>query len=401
MKTRTGLCVLVAGVAAALAFPLAWPALFVDDSPSYLVPARSWAAGHGLREGGQPLESRLPAYPLVLGLVIRAGGDDARWFGVANAVFHVAGMLLVALLLRRRAPGLVDAVCGLALVYPPFLTSTGMVLQESLIAFLLAVVLALGWKALESPSPVLAFGTGLALGLATLAKVTALPLIVPLTLLVAATGPPRVRRIALLWLGTVLAIAPWMVRNAREVGRFEIANNNAGLAFLGGTVSNEIADWYGLPEYLAVREAWMAENRGTAATLDRALYSVAVRRIAADPGHWLVLVGERLLRFMLPARHWFVQSGRSRPASLGPWYVAALALQGALFASAAAVALRTWRRRGPWTHILPPLIVFYHLAVYALSYVSPRYNVTVAPALVAGLLLALTTDRSPSPSRSS
>jgi hypothetical protein len=145
----------------------------------------------------------------------------------------------------------------------------------------------------------------------------------------------------------------------------------------------------------------MAENRGTAATLDRALYGVAVRRIAADPGHWLVLVGERFLRFMLPARHWFVQSGRSRPASLGPWYLAALALQGALFASAAAVALRTWRRRGPWTHLLPPLIVFYHLAVYALSYVSPRYNVTVAPALVAGLLLALTTDHSPSPPRSS
>ena len=397
MKTRAGLCVLVAGVAAALAFPLAWPALFVDDSASYLVPARSWAAGHGLREGGRPMESRLPAYPLVLGLVIRAGGDDARWFGVANAVFHVAGMLVVALLLRRRAPGLVYAVCGLALVYPPFLTSTGMVLQESLIAFLLAVVLALGWKALESPSPVLAFGTGLALGLATLAKVTALPLIVPLTLLMAATGPPRARRIALLWLGTVLAIAPWMVRNAREVGRFEIANNNAGLTFLGGTVSNEIADWYGLPQYLSVREAWMAENKGTAATLDRALYGVGVRRIAADPGRWLVLVGERVLRFMLPARHWFVQSGRSRPASLGPWYLAALVLQVALFASAAAVALRTWRRRGPWTHLLPPLIVFYHLAVYALSYVSPRYNVTVAPALVACLLLALTTDRSPSP----
>jgi hypothetical protein len=401
VKTRAGLCVLVAGVAAALAFPLASPALLVDDSASYLVPARSWAAGDGLREGGRPLESRLPAYPLLLGLAIRAGGDEARWFGVANAAFHVAGMLIVALLLRRRAPGLVYAVCGLALVYPPFLTSTGMVLQESLIAFLLAVVLAVGWKALESRSPALAFGTGFALGLAALAKVTALPLIVPLTGVVAATGPPRVRRIALLWLGTVLAIAPWMVRNAREIGRFEITNDNGGLALFGGTVSNEIADWYAFPEYRAVRETWMAENRGTAASLDRALYGVAVRRIAADPGRWLVRVGERVLRFMLPARHWFFQTGRSRPATLGPWYLAAIAVQGVLFASAVLVILRTWRRRGPWTHLLPPLIVLHHLAVYAVSYASPRYNVTVAPALVACLILALTGDPAPSPSRPS
>ena len=392
---------LVAGVAAALAFPFAWPALLVDDSSSYLAPARSWAAGDGLREGGRPLESRLPAYPFVLGLVIRAGGDDVRWFGVANAAFHVAGMLLVAFLLRRRAPGLVYAVCGLALAYPPFLTSTGMVLQESLIAFLLAVVMVLGWKALESPSPAPAFFTGLALGLATLAKVTALPLVVPLTGLVAATGPPRVRRIALLWLGTVLALAPWMVRNARETGRFEVTNNNGGLTTFGGTVSNEIADWYRFPEYLAVREAWMAENGGTAAALDRALYGVAARRIAADPGRWLVLVGERVLRFMLPARHWFFQTGRSRPATVGPWYLAAIVVQGALFVSAVLVVLRTWRGRGPWTHLLPPLIVFNHLALYALSYASPRYNVTVAPALVAGLLLALRRDGAPSKSQPS
>jgi hypothetical protein len=397
VKTTAGLCVLVAGLAAALAFPLAWPTLLVDDSSSYLVPARSWAAGDGLQEGGRPLESRLPAYPFVLGLVIRAGGDDVRWFGVANAAFHVAGMLLVASLLRRRAPGLVYAVCGLALAYPPFLTATGMVLQESLIAFLLAGVMVLGWKALESASSALAFFTGLALGLAALAKVTALPLIVPLSGIVAAAGPQRVRRIVLLWLGTMLAIAPWMVRNARETGRFEITNNNGGLATFGGTVSNEIADWYRFPEYLAARDAWMAENIGTEASLDRAFYGLAARRIAADPGRWLVLVGERVLRFMLPARHWFFQTGRSRPATVGPWYLAAIVVQGALFASAVLVVVRTWRGRGPWAHLLPPLIVFNHLALYAVSYASPRYNVTVAPALVACLLLALTRERAPSP----
>jgi hypothetical protein len=388
--------VLAAGVGGALAFALVFPALVVDDSPSYLGPARAWAAGEGLRENGAPLQSRLPAYPLVLGALIRAGGDDPRIFGLANVSFLVGGILLVAFLLRERGPDLVGAVCGLAMVYPPFLTSTGMVLQESLIALLLALVLALGWRAMESGSPALALATGAALGAAGLAKVTALPLVVPIGLLLAVNErKDRVRRLAALGAGTLIVVAPWVVRNAVVFGHAELTNNNGGITTLGGTVSNEIADWYRFPEYLAARDRWQAEGGGSASSLDRELYRVAVQRIEADPARWLSLAAERLLRFMLPARHWFFQTGRSVPASLGPWYLAALGIQAALFASALLVLARTWRRRGPWTHLLPPLVVFHHMAVYALSYASPRYNVTVAPALVACLILAATDEREP------
>jgi hypothetical protein len=376
-----------------MAFALGFPALGVDDSPSYLRPARAWAAGLGLQESGAPLQSRLPAYPLVLGARIRAGGDDPRVFGLANVSFLAGGLGLVAFLLRKRGPDLVGAVCGLAMVYPPFLTSTGMVLQESLIALLLALTMELAWRAMESGSVALSLATGAALGAASLAKVTALPLIVPLAFLLAsAASRDRVRRLAALGAGTLIVVAPWVVRNALVLGHPELTNQNGGIAMLGGTVSNEIADWYRFPEYLAARERSQAEG-GTPSSLDRELYRVAARRIVADPRRWLSLAAERVLRFMLPARHWFFQTGRSLPATLGPWYLAAIAVQAALFASALLVVARTWRRRGPWPHLLPPLIVFHHLAVYALSYASPRYNVTVAPALVACLILAVTDER--------
>jgi hypothetical protein len=395
---RRGTALLAAGAAGALAFALVFPALVVDDSLSYLAPARAWAAGAGLQEGGTPLESRLPAYPLVLGALIRAGGEHQRLFGLANATFLVAGMLAVAFLLRRRGPDLVGAVCGLAMVYPPFLTSTGMVLQESFIALLLALMLVLGWRAMETGSVALSFATGAALGAAGLAKVIALPLIVPLAVLLAVTvDRDRARRVAALVVGTLLVVTPWVVRNAVVLGRPELTNNNGGLTMLGGTVSNEISNWSHFPEYLAARERWQAEGGGTASSLDRALYRVAAQRIEADPLRWLSLVAERVLRFMLPARHWFVQTGRSAPATLGPWYLAAIAVQAALFASALLVVARTFRCRGPWTHLLPPLVVFHHLAVYALSYASPRYNVTVAPALVACLILAATDEPEPQP----
>jgi hypothetical protein len=391
---RRGTAVLAAGAAGAMAFALVFPALVVDDSPSYLRPARAWAAGVGLQENGAPMQSRLPAYPLVLGVLIRAGGDDPRLFGLANASFLVAGMLLVAFLLRKRGPDLVGAVCGLAMVYPPFLTSTGMVLQESLIALCLALTMVLGWRAMESRSVPLSLATGAALGAASLAKVTALPLLVPLGLLLAsATSKDRLRRLAALGAGTLIVVAPWVVRNAVVLGHAELTNQNGGITTLGGTVSNEIADWYRFPEYLAARDRWEAQGGGSASSLDRELYRVAVQRIEEDPGRWLSLVAERVLRFMLPARHWFLQTGRSVSASLGPWYLAALGVQAALFGSALLVVARTWRRRGPWTHLLPPLIVFHHMAVYSLSYASPRYNVTVAPALVACLILAVTDER--------
>jgi hypothetical protein len=378
------------GAAGALAFALVFPALMIDDSPSYLVPARSWAAGDGLREGSAPLESRLPLYPLVLGVIIRVAGESLRLFSLANVCLHAAGILLVRGLLRRRAPATVDALCGLALLYPPFLTSAGMVLQESLIAAVIGLFLVLGWKAIESPRPGRSFAAGLALGLAGLAKVTALPLLLPMTLLLASPRAAWRGRVAALWLGTLLAIAPWMVRNSVVLGRFEISNNNGGTTVLGGTVSNEIADWYRFPEYIEARERWLRADPTKAGPLDRYLYGVAFERIAARPGPWLGLAFERVFRFMLPARHWFVRTGRSLPATFGPWYLVAIAVQGVLFASAAWVALRTWRSGGPWTHLLPPTIVFLHLVVYALSYVSPRYNVTVAPALVACLVLAVT-----------
>src|SRR5262245_47314896 len=143
---------LALAASAALGFGVAFPALSVDDTASYLEPARSWAAGHGLREAdGRPLQYRLPAYPVALGLAIRVFGDSPRVFSLLNVAFHVLAVLLVRRALARTAPRTVDYLCALALVYPPFLTSAGLVLQESLLSLLLAVVFLSWWRALEAP----------------------------------------------------------------------------------------------------------------------------------------------------------------------------------------------------------------------------------------------------------
>jgi len=83
----------VSATVSVVAFAAHTPALEVDDSPLYLEPARSWAASAGLREEGRPLESRLPLYPLALGLLDRLAGASPSTIGLFNMACHISAVL--------------------------------------------------------------------------------------------------------------------------------------------------------------------------------------------------------------------------------------------------------------------------------------------------------------------
>jgi 4-amino-4-deoxy-L-arabinose transferase-like glycosyltransferase len=381
---------LVASIACVVAFALLCPALYVDDSPNYLEPARSWASGHGLREAGRPLESRLPLYPLILGLLIRLSGESPVVFGLFNAACHVGAVLLVWSVLRRRATVAADVVAAAAMTYPSLVTSAALVLQESLLSFLLALAFVALWQAVEKGSLAWSGAAGLAFGLSGLAKVTGLPLVLPAAALVLRARPglaAGLARGAVLVLGALAVLLPWAVRNRIELGRFEVTNGNGGQTVLGGTVSNEITNWSTFPEYVAACRAWEEHARDTHPSLDGYLYRVALDRIAAAPGRWALLVGERALRFMLPARHWLARVGLARTGTFPPWYVAATLVNLALFAGAGWAVGRGLRVRDP-VLLVAPLFVFGHQLIYALTYASPRYAVTVGPILFGAAALA-------------
>jgi hypothetical protein len=228
---------------------------------------------------------------------------------------------------------------------------------------------------------------------AALAKTTVLPAGALLAILVGLARPRPWIRAAALAAGCALVVAPWAVRNERLFGRADIAVGNAGHALLGGTVSNAITDWSAFDEYVQSRRDWESDGRRQDPVLDRYLVRVALRRIVADPGRWVRLCIERAFRFMMPARTWFVQAGLSRTGTLGPLYVAATMANLTLFAVAAALGVHAWRRK-QIPLLVGPIIVFGHLAVYALTYASPRYGVTVAPVLIATVALALDSLRS-------
>ena len=372
---------------ACLAFPFVFPAVAVDDTQSYLGPAREWAAGRGLHEvNGEPLQQRLPLYPMLLGVSIRIVGDSPIVFGLLNAALHALSILLVRGALPKGPR--TDLLCAVALVYPPLLTTTGLVLQESLIAFTLSALFAATMRALRpEASAGWGFAAGIALGLSALAKTTVLPAAALLFILLWRTAASRRQALAFV-AGATLLIGPWMVRTRLELGRFEIANGNAGINLFAGTVANVLLpSWYTFPEYLEARARWEAEGRASEPVFDRYLAHLAIERIAADPGRWAALSLDRAFRFMLPARHWFFATGRSSPGSVGPVYLVATAIHLLLFGACALLLLGGLRRPFDAPALVAPLIVFSHQLVYAASHASPRYGATVGPLLFAAVAL--------------
>jgi hypothetical protein len=392
---------LLAALAIAALFGGLSPALEVDDSASYRDPARSWAAGQGLREGtGAPLEYRPPAYPLSLGLVFRLFGESPRTIALFQVACHVAAILLVRAVLATRDATVANLVSAAALVYPPLLTSTALVLQESFLSLLFAFVFASGTAALRAPTPLRLVVLGAALGLAVLGKVTALVLLPAFVLLVALV-PRRAWWKPLAVLGGCVAVAaPWVVRSERLLGRSGLTPGNAGHALLGGTVSNRIEDWPRLPEYVEARRRWEESERARQPHLDAYLAEVARARIAAHPLRWAALVAERVGRFALPARTWAVRTGRAHMGTFPPAYLVLTALHVALFAATALLALRALRQRR-WDELAAPAIVFGQQLAHAAAYASPRYGVMVGPVLfgAAGLLVSDAASRRAPPER--
>ena len=322
---------------------------------------------------------------------MRIAGESPVAFGLLNSLLHLLSIFSVLSVLPRRPRS--ELVCAFALVYPPLLTTTGLVLQESLIALTLAALFAATTRALR-PRASLAWGfaAGLAVGLSALAKTTVLPAAALLFVVLWRRAGSRRQALGFV-VGAALLMAPWMIRNRIELGRFEIVNANAGVSLFAGTVGNVLLpSWSTFPEYLSARARWEREGRQDEPSFNRYLARLALERIAADPGRWAGLALERAFRFMLPARHWFAVTGRSQVGSAGPAYLAAIAIQLLLFGASLLLLIRKMRPPSDAAALVAPLIVFSHLLVYAASHASPRYGATVGPLLFASL--AMVTDPS-------
>lgn len=228
---RVGLLIFAERSAATFDFP---------DSHRYLRVARNIVAGLGPIDSPAVRSGTDPIYPIILAAGIRLGFESdasmmrfGRIVNAAASVFSVACLALIGVRLFGHRVGL---IAGTILAIDPILLFfNALVLTETVyVATLLAALLALVCVSGDRGPAGRGLASGMALGLGTLTRSTAIFL--PLFILPAAWcfSPRRVRPVILLGLlfGVALVMSPVVIRNYRLFGGFVPVRTGSGPSML-------------------------------------------------------------------------------------------------------------------------------------------------------------------------
>lgn len=215
-----------------------------DDAFEYDYYARSIAQGEGftrsgyLKQGG-PTAIRGPAYPYLLGLAYAVSGESTTAGRLLNALLGALTVALVFALGRRIWGFPVGIVAAFfAAVFPPLVLLSRDLVSESLFIplELLAVLCMLNFRR-AGGSLAWAAATGVALGAAILTRNTGLALVIPVAIGLAPAGlgpwTKRLRGPAIGLACALLAMTPWLIRDAIEFDRFVPVTTSGGISISG------------------------------------------------------------------------------------------------------------------------------------------------------------------------
>ncbi|MBN1343466.1 MAG: glycosyltransferase family 39 protein [Phycisphaerae bacterium] len=293
----------------------------IDDFKSYDEYAWSWLkSGQFGSEGAKAW--RTPGYPAFLALIYAVFGHSVKAAGFAQALLGALSSALIVLLasnvISPRASGiagLIHAVSPSFLVYVPVLASENATIPPLLAGLLF---LAVAGKRIGLRRDVFLGGSGFLIGLSMLVRPAVL-FVLPAVLLLALYDPlrrqMRPRGLLSLVVGTLLAIAPWQIRN-RLVAR----THPAKLATHGGCVLRSGNNDFNVNGG-SCRNGYLLP-RGFPENEKDAAYNRAARRwIIANPGRYLGLCRVRGLRLLGPDPDpyvaYFLASAASDDATLG------------------------------------------------------------------------------------
>ncbi len=377
-----------------------------SDADFYYTRAVSLADDLGyLSNKGQPTAYWPPGWSIALSAVFRAFGSSVAVVGLFNLACAALSGWLVLDLGRRLFGSELAARTGLLLLalYPNNAAYVPLALTE---VFYTTLLLAACWLLIARPSwPGLA-ATGAVLGAATLVKTQTL-MVVPLVLGIGVLQAPNfwraipgaAARMVLVIAVAALVIAPWTLRNHRELGAWVVVSSNGGITLLTG--NNDSANGGFTPEDPVV----LALNARTG--LNELEYDAEAKRlgmawIKANPGRFAALMPLKFLLLWGPDGEaiWSYERGAAAyPANAGLFYAARLANQAWYFmlllgfALAAAVTVRQRLRSGQklagWW-LLPYAMASYPTAICLVFSGQSRFHFPAMPfiAMTCGWLIA-------------
>ena len=172
----------------------------------------------------RPDAVRAPGYPLFLALLIDGPptGKLIKKIQLYQMLVSTLTLIMAYLLFRcylAPLPGCLAAL--LVAVSPHLIVFNSYILSETLFCFILVLMALLACKYWKNPTPRFSVILGLAIGAGSLIRPSLqyFPLVVAI-LLVIQFGPQRgLRLAAMVMLGFILMLSPWMIRNAVKLGK--------------------------------------------------------------------------------------------------------------------------------------------------------------------------------------
>lgn len=386
----------------------------INDAASYLTLASqvahtgdySTSPAPGTGAGGTrgPSAYFPPAFPYFLALVdlvdghtgpsgnLASGqpGYSAAAVEPARISQAVLGTITVGLIglvaLEAFGPAVALIALLIGAVYPVLVELSAVLVAENLAT---ALILAAIWAALrarrsERPYRWLA-GASILTGLATLAHVNAIVLVVPLAW-AAWRVRPGWRSPVLVLVTTVLALAPWLVRDAVVMHRFIRVTDEGGITLVGTYNSTSAHDpqvpyrWHLYFDLPGERTLIHQAPAMTEPELDRRLQDQAFDYIGNHPAAPLAVLyhNTRRLLELEGSSAWKISASSidlpiatARIGVFSLWVLCLLAMAGAFTAAV---------RRGPkWLWLVPVLL---WLSVGLVNSETPRFREPIDPFLI-------------------
>jgi 4-amino-4-deoxy-L-arabinose transferase-like glycosyltransferase len=379
----------------------------INDAASYLTLASqiahtgdystSTAAGAGAGGTRGPSAYFPPGFPYFLAVVDLIDGhtaaNDPGAVQPARISQAVLGTILVGLIglvaLEAFGPLVGLIALGLAAIYPVLIGLSAVLVAENLFTALSLAAIWAALRARRSGRPLVwIVAAGALLGLATLAHVNGIVLVVPLAV-AAWRARPHILSPALLIATTLVALGPWLVRDAVVMHHFVRVTDEDGITLVGTYNRASAADpqvpyrwrlYFGIPgEKSLIRQA----PHLTELQLSQRLQDQAFDYIGNSPASPLAVLyhNTRRLLELEGSRAWKISASSidlpiatARLGVVSFWIVCLLALGGVFTPEV---------RRGPKWLWLAPLLLW--LSVALVNAETPRFREVIDPFL---LLLA-------------
>ena len=355
-----------------------WP-----DERDFDTIAKNVVQGNGFSRvpnSSVPMIRRVPLYPLFLALIYRTWGHS---FDAVRAlqIFLVALTALIGYLMARMIFKGKFAFLSFFLIgfWPPLIVFSTRIMSEVLNTFLLSLSILCLVMLLHRRSIILAFVSGLFIGITTLCKATTalFPFFVFLFLiLVYRSKKQALCHGLILILAAAIAISPWTIRNYLQFKSFIPVQLGVSPALWVGTDISKGGRWPG--EERMLHRQFSKGLREDHLYVEKFYLSKAINNIKENPTGYLILLVKKVGGFWRRPSVGVVEKfGLKKILLRGSNYLLHyLAIVFGIIGS-----ILVFKRKILLAYPLI-LIVFYYTLMYALLFAEPRYHIPVLPMVI-------------------